>query len=117
MRLLKKIGLIVGLATAVASTAVIAQSQQFVNILTGGQSGVYYPLGVALSQIYAKAIPNTRATAQVTKASAENLNLLQAGRGELALALGLGIVLLAISLAVNAAVMAVHARAGAVGHA
>ncbi|MCB1987717.1 MAG: TAXI family TRAP transporter solute-binding subunit, partial [Burkholderiaceae bacterium] len=61
--------------------------QQFVNILTGGQSGVYYPMGVALSQIYAKSIPNVRATAQVTKASAENLNLLQAGRGELALAL------------------------------
>lgn len=67
--------------------AVFAQQQQFVNILTGGQSGVYYPLGVALSQIYAKAIPNVRSTAQVTKASAENLNLLQAGRGELALAL------------------------------
>ncbi len=48
--------------------------QQFVNILTGGQSGVYYPMGVALSQIYAKSIPNVRATAQVTKASAENLN-------------------------------------------
>ncbi|NCO16044.1 MAG: ABC transporter permease subunit [Alphaproteobacteria bacterium] len=42
---------------------------------------------------------------------------LETSRGELALALGLGIVLLAISLAVNAAVMAVHARAGAVGHA
>lgn len=67
--------------------AVFSQQQQFINILTGGQSGVYYPLGVALSQIYAKAIPNVRATAQVTKASAENLNLLQAGRGELALAL------------------------------
>jgi TRAP transporter TAXI family solute receptor len=63
------------------------REQQFVNILTGGQSGVYYPMGVALSQIYAKSIPNVRATAQVTKASAENLNLLQAGRGELALAL------------------------------
>lgn len=88
MRLLKKLGLIIGLTAAVASTAVTAQSQQFVNILTGGQSGVYYPLGVALSQIYAKAIPNARSTAQVTKASAENLNLLQAGRGELALALG-----------------------------
>jgi TRAP transporter TAXI family solute receptor len=49
---------------------------------------VYYPMGVALSQIYAKHIPNVRATAQVTKASAENLNLLQAGRGELAMALG-----------------------------
>jgi hypothetical protein len=41
-----------------------------------------------LSQIYGKAIPNAKATAQVTKASAENLNLLQAGRGELALTLG-----------------------------
>ncbi|MDO9482520.1 MAG: TAXI family TRAP transporter solute-binding subunit, partial [Hydrogenophaga sp.] len=61
--------------------------QQFVNVLTGGQSGVYYPMGVALSQIFAKDIPNARSTAQVTKASAENLNLLQAGRGELALAL------------------------------
>ena len=71
---------------ALASSAALAQ-QQFVNILTGGQSGVYYPMGVALSQIYAKSIPNVRATAQVTKASAENLNLLQAGRGELALAL------------------------------
>jgi len=48
---------------------------------------VYYPLGMALSQIYGKAIPNAEATAQVTKASAENLNLLQAGRGELALTL------------------------------
>jgi TRAP transporter TAXI family solute receptor len=44
-------------------------------------------MGVALSQIYAKSIPNVKATAQVTKASAENLNLLQAGRGELALTL------------------------------
>jgi len=42
---------------------------------------------------------------------------LETSRGELALALGLGIVLLAISLAVNAAVMAVRTRAQAVGHA
>ncbi|GAB4212715.1 MAG: TAXI family TRAP transporter solute-binding subunit [Rhodoferax sp.] len=88
MRWIQKLGLSLAMGAALVSNAVQAQSQQFVNILTGGQSGVYYPLGVALSQIYAKAIPNTRATAQVTKASAENLNLLQAGRGELALALG-----------------------------
>ena len=86
MQLIKKIGLALGLSAAVLAGAAQAQ-QQFVNVLTGGQSGVYYPLGVALSQIYAKAIPNTRATAQVTKASAENLNLLQAGRGELGLSL------------------------------
>jgi TRAP transporter TAXI family solute receptor len=62
--------------------------QQFLNILTGGTSGVYYPLGVALSQVYGKAIPNAKVSVQATKASAENLNLLQAGRGEIAFTLG-----------------------------
>lgn len=85
----RKTFLKLGLSSAAALAFGPARAQQaFINILTGGQSGVYYPLGVALSQIFAKAIPNVRATAQVTKASAENLNLLQAGRGELALALG-----------------------------
>lgn len=88
MKLIRHIALAVTLGAAAVSSVALAQQPQFVNILTGGQSGVYYPLGVALSQVYAKAIPNAKATAQVTKASAENLNLLQAGRGELALALG-----------------------------
>lgn len=61
--------------------------QKFINILTGGQSGVYYPMGVALSQIYGKALPSAKVTVQATKASAENLNLLQAGRGEIAFTL------------------------------
>ncbi|MCZ4328800.1 TAXI family TRAP transporter solute-binding subunit [Castellaniella denitrificans] len=79
-------------ACAVAVTAAIAAAPaqadtKFINILTGGQSGVYYPLGVALSQIYNKYIPDAKSTAQVSKASAENMNLLQAGRGELAFAL------------------------------
>ncbi|WP_332815789.1 TAXI family TRAP transporter solute-binding subunit [Ramlibacter sp.] len=83
----RRIAVVFGLVAALAAGAGLAQQQKFVNVLTGGQSGVYYPLGVALSQIYAKAIPNAKATAQVTKASAENLNLLQAGRGELAFTL------------------------------
>ena len=33
------------------SSAAQAQSK-FINVLTGGQSGVYYPLGVSLAQIY-----------------------------------------------------------------
>lgn len=74
------------LAGAAFSTAVPAQ--QFINVLTGGTSGVYYPLGVALTQIYGKAIPGAKTAVQATKASAENLNLLQAGRGEVALTLG-----------------------------
>jgi uncharacterized protein len=87
MRLIQKMGLIVGLGAALVAGTVAAQQQQFINVLTGGQSGVYYPIGVSLSQIFGKDIPNVRSTAQVTRASAENLNLLQAGRGELALTL------------------------------
>ena len=88
MRIVRWVAAVAATTAALASTLALAQQQQFVNILTGGQAGVYYPLGVALSQVYGKAIPNAKATAQVTKASAENLNLLQAGRGELALTLG-----------------------------
>ena len=69
------------------STAVFA-APTFINILTGGTSGVYYPIGVGLSQIYGHDIQGAKTSVQATKASVENLNLLQAGRGELALALG-----------------------------
>ena len=51
-------------------------------------SGVYYPIGVGLSQVYSTGIEGAKTSVQATKASVENLNLLQAGRGELALALG-----------------------------
>ncbi|CAM3210917.1 TAXI family TRAP transporter solute-binding subunit [Paracoccus nototheniae] len=65
-----------------------AQAQDFINVLTGGTSGVYYPLGVALSEIYAEGIEGSRTQVQATKASVENLNLLAQGRGEIAFALG-----------------------------
>jgi hypothetical protein len=45
-------------------------------------------MGVALSQIYGKAWPDAKSSVQATKASAENLNLLQAVRGEVAFTLG-----------------------------
>lgn len=87
MRWIRTLCYSLGLSAAFMASGAMAQ-QTFINVLTGGQSGVYYPLGVSLAQIYGKSIPNARATAQVTKASAENLNLLQAGRGEIAFTLG-----------------------------
>ncbi len=75
-------------AIALVALAAPASAAEFINILTGGTSGVYYPMGNALSSIYAKALPDARVTVQSTKASVENLNLLQAGRGEVALTLG-----------------------------
>ncbi len=73
---------IVALALGLAAS-LPAAAQQFINILTGGTSGIYYPIGVALSQVYTKAIPEAKSSVQATKASVENLNLLQAGRGEI----------------------------------
>lgn len=75
-------------ASILALAATTGHAADFINVLTGGTSGVYYPLGVALSQIYGKAMPDAKATVQATKASAENLNLLQAGRGEVGFTLG-----------------------------
>jgi TRAP transporter TAXI family solute receptor len=73
---------------ATAFTAGSAMAEQFVTVLTGGTSGVYYPMGVAISKAYADNIPDVRTSVQSTKASVENLNLVQRGRGELAFALG-----------------------------
>ncbi len=75
-------------AISVGFAAAPAKAQEFINVLTGGTSGVYYPLGVALSEIYGQGIEGARAQVQATKASVENLNLLQAGRGEIGFSLG-----------------------------
>lgn len=76
------------LAALLALAALPASAEQFINILTGGTSGVYYPLGIGLSNTWSKALPNTKVSVQATKASVENLNLLEAGRGEAAITLG-----------------------------
>src|SRR5213592_3578628 len=76
------------LVAAAASTApLVWAADNFINVLTGGTSGVYYPLGVALGNAIGKAIPGVKTSVQATKASVENLNLLQAGRGEIAFTL------------------------------
>jgi TRAP transporter TAXI family solute receptor len=80
------------IAAAIATAAIFfapgAHAQSFINILTGGTSGVYYPLGVAIGKIYSDKLPNVKTQVQATKASVENLILLQQGRGELAFTLG-----------------------------
>ncbi|MHC8406910.1 TAXI family TRAP transporter solute-binding subunit [Pseudomonas sp. TMB3-21] len=86
MRVINRLTLLAAAAALAVTTAAHA-APVFINILTGGTSGVYYPIGVGLSQIYGDGIPGVKTSVQATKASVENLNLLQAGRGELALAL------------------------------
>jgi TRAP-type uncharacterized transport system substrate-binding protein len=77
------------LAAALLVVSGLAFSQQqYINVLTGGTSGVYYPLGVAMSRLIGNAIPDAKVSVQSTKASVENQNLLQQGRGALAVPLG-----------------------------
>ena len=75
-------------AAFTAALPAAASAEEFVNVLTGGTAGVYYPLGVALADVYGHSIPDVRTSTQSTKASVENLNLLQAGKGEIAFTLG-----------------------------
>ena len=76
------------IAASTFAAPLASAADTFVNVLTGGTSGVYYPLGVALANVIGKAMPSLKTSVQATKASVENLNLLQAGRGEIAFTLG-----------------------------
>lgn len=76
------------IVATLAFAPVGASAQQFINVLTGGTSGVYYPLGVALAKIYGENIEGVKTQVQSTKASVENINLIAQGRGEIGFALG-----------------------------
>ena len=86
--MIRTIGFGALLAGSMSLSAPAAMAAEFINVLAGGTSGVYYPLGVALADIYGQNIPDARTQVQSTKASVENLNLLQQGRGEIGFALG-----------------------------
>lgn len=80
----------VGLAAALGFVLApaLARADEFVNVLTGGTSGVYYPIGVGISKILTDKMPGARPSVQATKASVENLNLIQSGKGEIGFVLG-----------------------------
>ncbi len=82
---MKKPALAIVIAAALTSPVA---AQQSIAILTGSTSGVYYPLGNAISAIFLKTIPGARSNVQVTQGSIENLKLLEDGDGELAFSLG-----------------------------
>lgn len=87
MRLITRVSLLAAVAALTITPATQAEPTR-INILTGGTSGVYYPMGMALSDLYSENIQGSETTVRATKASVENLNLLQIGRGQLAFALG-----------------------------
>src|SRR5215472_11595476 len=66
---MKKLALATAIAVALTSPVT---AQPSIVILTGSTSGVYYPLGNAISAIFLKTIPGARSSVQVTQGSVEN---------------------------------------------
>ena len=62
-----------------------AAAQQFVNVLTGGTGGVYYPLGGGMAAVLSKYVQGMQATAEVTGGSVANLQLIGTGKPYLAM--------------------------------
>ncbi|WP_018923031.1 TAXI family TRAP transporter solute-binding subunit [Salsuginibacillus kocurii] len=60
------------------------EEDMFLTVATGGTSGVYYPIGGALSNLYESEL-GTDSSVQSTGASVENINLLEDDRAEVAI--------------------------------
>lgn len=66
------------------SLAGIVQAQQKqLSIGTGDPGGVYFPLGGAVANVLAKALPDLHATVEVTGGSVDNIRLIAAGQSDL----------------------------------
>jgi TRAP transporter TAXI family solute receptor len=74
---------LLALGLLVAFTAPGHAADTLVTILTGPIAGIWYPLGMALSGVYGKAMKEGSFSAQATQGSVENLRLLESGDGEL----------------------------------
>lgn len=77
------VGALAGCGGAEKSTA--PDKKTLVNIATGGTAGVYYPLGVAMAEIFNNRIPGMSAGVQSTGGSVANVNLLKDGKVQLAI--------------------------------
>lgn len=71
--------LVAALALAGAGEA----QQKQLSIGTGDPAGVYFPLGGAVANVLAKALPNLHATVEVTGGSVDNIKLISTGQSEL----------------------------------
>ena len=68
-----------------AAAGKVDRSQEFITVLTGPTSGIYFPIGGAFSKVVGEMGYKTSATA--TGATAENINAILTGKGEMAIAM------------------------------
>lgn len=68
-----------------AQTHKVDRSKEFITVLTGPTSGIYFPIGGAFSKVIGEMGYKTSATA--TGATGENINAILTGKGEMAIAM------------------------------
>ena len=68
-----------------AAAGKVDRSKEFITVLTGPTSGIYFPIGGAFSKVVGEMGYKTSATA--TGATAENINSILTGKGEMAIAM------------------------------
>lgn len=78
-------GLVLNASMGLAAKPAVKRSDYFITVLTGPSSGIYFPIGGAFSTFIGTLGYKTSATA--TGATAENINALQTGQGEMAIAM------------------------------
>ena len=60
------------------------EAKTYLSIATGGEAGVYYPLGSALAEMLTNRLPDAEVTARTSDASAANVNMIAGREAELA---------------------------------
>lgn len=68
-----------------AAAGKVDRSKEFITVLTGPTSGIYFPIGGAFSKVVGEMGYKTSTTA--TGATAENINAILTGKGEMAIAM------------------------------
>ena len=63
----------------------IAEGKTFLSMATGGEAGVYYPLGGGLAKLLTNHLADTEVTAKISDASAANIDMIAGREVELAL--------------------------------
>ncbi|GHV53001.1 hypothetical protein FACS1894206_02840 [Deltaproteobacteria bacterium] len=82
---LAMLALVLCFSASFAAAPKIDRSKYFITVLTGPSSGIYFPIGGAFSTFIGSLGYKTSATA--TGATAENINALTTGQGEMAIAM------------------------------
>ena len=79
-----RLGFALALVAASACSSQSASTERRVTVATGDQTGVYYLLGRALTEIYNRHLPNVASSALTTAGSGFNLQAVEEGRVEMA---------------------------------